>query len=855
MDEELRFHLDMEIEQNIRKGMSPAEARHRAMVAFGGLDQTREKLRVGRQLPFVEPLFREMAQALRAVRRSPGFAAVAFLMVAMGVGATTSMFSVANAFLLRPLPIPEPENLYGIWEDRQGAMSIGMEGTRVPFNRYESYEEGTRDVFRSLAAHVSAAFSLRTPQETVSVEGMEVSGNYFTTLGLEPHLGHFFSESDAPEVVISHGLWQRLFSGDSAVVGGTVHLDGKPLTLVAVAPEAFLGLTAAFVSDLWVPAGRPGDRVGSGFSAGWVTPVGRLRPGVSQEDASSLVRLVALNVPPDEPQTTVRGARLEPVTGVPPLMVDELRGFFTMLVAAGLLVLLIAAANLANALMARGVNRRREIAIRSAIGAGRTRVVAHLLAENFLLFLVGGVGGVGLAYLGTWGMGRIPLPPHLGLQLDLAPDLRVLAVALLLTLSVGMVFGLVPAFHGTRFNLVPALKLGLSGGNGHRSRLRGAFVAGQTAMSVLLLIVAFLFFRSLKAGLGGEPGFDSAGVVVAGVDLGPHGFTEDQGREYFEQLLERVRAIPAVESAGLSMQTLGIPEAPMNNVSSPDAVPEQVSVRHANYNVVGLGLIETMGMELVAGRGFNSTDAHGSPEVVLVSENLAEGLWPGRSPIGRRIRFVGDREPEVVGVVRDGRYLGIADDPRPYVVFPHSQLYASEMQFHIRTSAPADVIVRELKDEARALDPNVAVEMGMGLQELLGIILLPQWLASTLVGVFGFIGMALAALGTYGILAYQVAQRTREFGVRRALGAGREGIVGLVLRQGAVLAAWGCGLGILAGVGVSQGIRGFLFGVAPLDPLTFATVPFGLFLVALLASFVPAVRAAKVSPIEALRQE
>jgi predicted permease len=518
-------------------------------------------------------------------------------------------------------------------------------------------------------------------------------------------------------------------------------------------------------------------------------------------------------------------------------------------------VLLIACSNLANALMARSVNRRREIAIRSAIGAGRARVVAHLLAENLLLFLVGGAGGVGLAFLGTGLMTRIPLPPQLPLHLDLAPDLRVLTVALLLTLAVGLVFGLVPAFHGTRFNLVPALKAGRGAGEGRRARLRRLFVAGQTSMSVLLLILAFLLVRSLRAGVGGDPGFDADGVVVAGVDLGPHGYSETEGREFFDLLLERMRANPAVEAAGLSMQPIGIPEGTVNDVSSPDAVPEEVTVGYANWNVIGLGFLETMGIEVVAGRGFESTDGPGSPDVVLVTESLAEGLWPGKSPIGRRIRVDQDRVPEVVGVLRDGRYLGLTSDPRPYFLFPHSQRYASAMELHIRTAAPPDRIVRELREEVRALDPNVAVEVGGTLRELASIFLLPQWFASTVVGIFGLIGMALAALGTYGVLAYQVAQRTREFGVRRALGAGREGIVGLVVRQGAVLAAWGCGLGVLAGGLASHGIRSLLFGVGPLDPLTFAAVPVGLFLVALLASYLPASRAARIQPVEALREE
>ncbi len=847
MDEELRFHVDMETEKYLAQGLDPAEARRRALAAFGGVERHRARLRDGRRVPLLEPLWHDLRFGVASLVREPGTSLVAMATIALGVGATTVVFSTANGMLLRPLPIPGIERMVVLEESRNGMVSSGIEGMLIPYERYMAFREAAGDVVASLAAHrLVDAFSLRLPEATVAVGGALTSGNYFQTLGVRPELGRAYSADDADEIVLSHELWVSRFDADPAVVGRTVGLDGHSVVVVGVAPAGFGGAT--FVADeVWAPIGLRGEG-----RKGWdtrVAPLGRLRDGMSIESASSVVDAIARRIPPEE-GTTVTSARLEPLRAVPTEARGYLRGFLGMLLGMALLVLLIAAANVAGVMLARGLARRREMAVRLALGAGRARIVRHLLAESLLLSAVGGLAGVGLAYLGAAWLSALPLPPQApDLRFTFTPDRLVLAFALAVAGTTGVLFGLVPALRASRPDLVPALKTGTAGSVGGDGALRNVFVGGQVALAVTLLLTAMLFARSLRAGLSADVGFDPQGMIAATVSVGGDA---ERGRAFQEALLERVRALPGVEAAAWAQYVPLSGGRSNGDVRRPDAPGAPRT--NASYNIVTPGYFETMRIPIVAGRGFTPADAEGAERAVIVNQTLADRMWPGASPLGHRLTgVVGDAV--VVGVTAAGRYAFVTEPPTPFAYLAAPQHYRPTMALHARAPGAEAETLRALGAIVHDMDPDIAVKLPLRLRDLVGTSVFPQRFAAQLVGAFGLVGLILAALGIYGVLAYQVSRRTRELGVRRALGATAGQVTWLVLYRGALVSGAGCLVGVAAGAALARAARSFLFGVRPLDPVTFTAVPLLLFAVALLASWLPASRASSVEASEALRGE
>jgi predicted permease len=850
-DEELRFHIDMEAAKNVRAGLSPREARRRALVAFGGLERHREALREGRRAPLIESLLADVRFALRAVRRSPGFAIVAVVTMALGVGATTATFSIANALLFRPPPAPDVSRVVSVQEIRLVNTSSGVEGVRIPWERFRAYEEATRETFGSLAAFRLSSFALRLGERTLSVDGTLVSEGYFPALGVPPAVGRFPVTDDAAEVVVSHRLWERELG--AGAVGSTVWLDSRPFTVVGVAPEWFRGTVVGLTSDVWVPARARAYSEGAGWAPDWVAMVGRLAPGVSRARAAAEVNAAALAIPP-EGIAQVRGAEVEPFTGLAGQGRMVVGGFMGLLLGLSFLVLLIASANIAGALLARSMARRREIAVRLALGAGRGRLVRHLLTESLILFLLGGAGGVALASAVAGRLAASPIALPVDFVLDVTLDMRVLAFALAVTAATGLVFGLIPALQSSRPDLVPALKDGGWGADGSRARARKLFVGAQVTLSVLLLLVATLTARSFQRGLAMDPGFDPDGVVLATVDLAPHGYDGARGREFYRQLQEAARALPGVRNAAtMEFVLLGF-EGLGSDVSVPEALPGGVSRSSAKWNAADPRFLETLGVELVAGRGFGDADDEAAVPVAIINETLAGRLFPGVNAVGRSIER-GATALEVVGVVRDGKYVYVAEGPTAYVFTPAAQSAPARMTLHVRAPGAEAATLRALEDIVRALDPNVPLENSGPMSRTVDLALLPYRLVAQVVGIFGVVGLVLAAVGVYGVLSFQVARRTRELGVRRALGARATDLLVLVLREGVVLAASGCAAGVALGAGVAHLLRGVLLGVGPLDPVTFLGVPAILFAVAILASTVPALRAGAVEAVRALNEE
>ncbi len=852
MDEEFRFHMEMETERLVAAGVQPDEARRRARMAFGGVERHREGMRDGRGLAWLRDAARDARHAVRALARAPGFAAVAILTIGLGTGATTTLFSVTNTLLLRPLPVADPQRLVTLQESRSGMTASGAEGEYIPYDRFLAYRDATHGVFSGLAAHRYLGLSVRAGGNAFPAGAMAVSASYFQVLGVRPGMGRFFASDAEPSVVLSHRFWRERFAGGARVVGSTLVLNGRPFTVAGVAPRGFDGTITGIATELWVPfeAYQAGRGDANPFEQ-WVAPFGRLAPGVEAARAAARVDALGRAIPPGEPQTRVRAVRLEPLTGLPGEARRPLAGFLGMLMATGALVLLIAGANIAAMLLARGVARRREVAVRLAVGAGRGRLVRQLVVETLVLFLAGGAAGVAVAFGAAALLRRFRLPTPERVLVDATPDPRVLAFALAVAAATGIAFGLAPALRATRPDLLPALKEGAGrGGPGH-TRVRSAFVAAQLALAVLLMVVAGLFVRTLQRGLAVDPGFRPDGVVVASLNLAPHGYDAARGLALQRRLADRVRALPGVESAALAeraMLSVGSSGGDVHAVGGPRRGV------NARYNVVDPAYLGTLGVRLVAGRGIAEGDQGGAPRVVVVNQTLAARLWPGENPLGRRLDMDGTTW-EVVGVVRDGRYVTVNEEPRPYAFFPLAQRYSARVTLHVRSGrSPAELLER-VGRELRALDADVALESGGPLSEVVGFSLLPQRAAAWLVGVLGALGLVLAAVGVYGVLAFQVAQRTHELGVRVALGATARDIVAMVVGRGALLVAAGTAAGLLLAAATTRFLAAFLFGVSPLDPATFAAVAATLAVVALAASLLPALRAVRVDPARALRAE
>ena len=866
VDEEIAFHLDMRADELARRGMPPEAARAQARREFGDVDETRRAVRAmdrraerrSRVLERLDGARQDLRFAARSLLRTPGFTAAAALTLALGAGATTALFSVVDAVLLRPLPVHEPDRLVSV--------------------RVEKADGSVEDVFswpyvrdwRSAAAPVAevaathyGGLSFSAGGEAEMVTSVDATDNYFRVLGLRPAAGRLFAPGDdaaAPVVVLSHGFWTRRFGADPGVVGRAVRLNGQPLTVIGVAPPGFAGTLAGVRTDVFVPVGiypllNPGGDLDTRGRHGWLVMFARLRAGVSVDRAGAALDAVARRVEPefaDDPAP--RGARVDALTGLPARARGGAVGFMALLSACAGLVLLIAATNVAGMLLARASARRREIAIRLALGAGRGRLARLLLAESLLLFLAGGAAGTLLAVWATSLLRGWSPPVGVPVTIDAAVSPAALAFALGLSLATGLVFGLAPALAASRPVLVPALKDGAGGGR--RARLRSAFVVGQLAMSMLLLVTAGLFARALQSALSIDPGFRPDGVLVGEVRLAPHGYDEARGAEAFRQLLERVRARPEVRAATLASLVPVAGESERTRVRRAEDAPAEgdgggVSV---GVNTVDDDYFRTMEVRLLAGRAFSPADRPGSPPVAVVNETLARRLWPGESPVGRRLTS-GGRTVEVVGVARDGRYEELREDPLPYVYFPFSQNHQAAMTLHVRHDGAPAAALAAVRAELRAVDPDVPLAGAMPMAARIGVTLVPQRIAAVLVGGFGAAGLLLAAVGMYGVLAYTVSQRTREIGVRMALGAGAGAVLRMVVRQGLLLCALGVAIGLGAALLAARAIRGMLFGLSAADPATFVAVPLLVGLAALLASWLPARRAARVDPVVALRAE
>ena len=847
LDDELAFHVDMETEKLMRAGLGAQAARRQALLKFGGLERHKEGVRDARWTRVFDDLSQDLRYAWRGLLRSPAFAVVAVITLALGVGATTAIFSVTNAVLFRRPPIPNPERVAALRELRSGGISQQMGFDMLPEARIEQYRAAATRIFSSMATMRWESVSLRNADEARTVPAELVSASYFDVLGIRPALGRWFVRDDEPGVVLSERLWRSQFRSDPNVVGQAVFVDSRPYTVLGVAPASYRGMMIGFVTDAWVPL-RSALKAGSNP---WLLALGRIRPGITREDVAVQLNVLAQQLPAEN-GTNVRGAQISPLDGLPSQGRAPARGFMGMLLLTALLVLLIGSTNIAGVLLARGFVRRREVGVRLALGAGRRRLVRQLLTETTLLFLLGGALGLLVAFALTRLLENIHVPGSPELLFDFSPDLRVAAFGLVLAGLTGLLFGLAPALQSSAPDLTLALKDGAPGSGSDRSRLRSLFVAAQLGMAVLLLVVAGLFMRTLQRALAADLALDAENVVVATVTLRPHGYDAQRGRIFYDRLLEQVRALPGVEDIGLTrtVPLTGNHSGENFGFDAP-AGPEE---KNAGWNRVDPGFFSTLRVPFVAGAPFTAGTLENTKREAVVNQYLAARFWPGGNAIGQRLTYHGETFI-VVGVTRDGKYTTVNEDPEPFVFLPVAQNAQLDLSLLVRTRADAAATLTGIREIVQGLDPNVALDKAMPYPYAISFSLFGYRFGAILIGILGVLGLVLAGVGVYGVLAAHVAQRTREFGIRITLGAQPHAVLALVLGPGALVVASGALAGLGLAAILTRFLQSFLFGVSPLDLPTFIGVPLLLCAVALLASYFPARRATRVDPIKVLRAD
>jgi len=808
--------------------------------------------------------------ALRQLLKNPGFTAVAVLTLALGIGANTAIFSVVDKLLVRPLPVSEPQRLALVGQARRDGSAD------FDFN-YPLFLDYAREnkVFRELAATGEMDVGLGTGGATERRRAMVVSGNYFAMLGIHAALGRTFTDregveiDDAPVIVLSHGLWQRSFGADPGVVGRTVTVNGRSFTVVGVAPREFTGTSRATVPDLYLPITMYGQLT-SPLPGGehplrtrfftWHYVLGRLNDGVTLEQARAEMQALTDRFNESRPPNTPE--RIAILPGLQGFTHDlrDARLPMNLLFGTAALVLLIACANLANLQLARATARARDFAIRLALGAARRRIIRELLTESLLLALGGGLLGMLVAVWLVDVLARFR-PANVGVEIGGHLDARVLWFAFGAAVFTGILFGLAPALRASRPQLVPELKggAGTTESRSGRWNLRGALVVLQIALSLLVLVSAGLCVRSLKKLQLREPGFEPSRVALMSFDLGLNNYTAAQAKNFYDRLLERARTLPGVEAASLGMTTPLSGRTPGQSVERvEDYQPGPGEHPWGDFNIVAGDYFRALGLPILRGRDFSPTDAANAPAVVVVNDAFARRYWPGKDAVGKRIFQHGPdggTATEVIGVVQSTHNRSLSDSPRPAFYFPLSQKPESGLTLAVRTGVEPAATIALLRDVVKSLDANVPVFGVRTLAQQKDGSLALQRMAATLLGGFGVLALSLAALGIYGVLSYSVSRRTREIGVRMALGAQVTDVLGLVMRQGLGLAAVGLALGAASAMGVSQLMRSFLFEINPLDPLAFGIAVVVLSAVALLACWLPARRAARVDPMEALRNE
>ena len=810
----------------------------------------------------MQTIIQDLRYGLRLLLKRPGFTVVAIITLALGIGANTAIFSVVNGVLLKPLPYPHPEQLVRLFESSRTQPKFPLS----PGNFLDYRDQNT--TLENLALYTRSDLELSLGDRPEQLSAMRVSADFFATLGFQPMLGREFNRGDeAPNnthaVILSYGLWQRRFAGDPGVVGQVVPLSGEPFTVVGVMPPGVQHVGGDYRStphgesvDVWWPMELSPK---SPRFAHFTNTVGRMKAGVTSDQAAADLNVIAGRLAEQYPNTN-SGWQIR-VLPLHQEIVGRARTTLLVLLGAVAFVLLIACVNVANLMLARATTREREMAVRAALGAGRMRLVRQLLTESLLIAVLG--GAVGLLLAGWLIDALIALGPSQLPRLQAVKmDWQILGFTLAVTLLTGLLFGLVPAWQGAKLNLNELLKEGGRGGTGgtRQRRLRNVLVAAEVALALILMVGAGLLLRSFAKLQQIDPGFNPEGVLTMKLSLPYARYPKrEQVAAFYKQLIERVSNLPGVEEAGASsdLPWSGYDENAGFDIEGKTFPPEQGP--EARYHFVSPEYFRTIGVPLVAGRWLDAGDVRGKPRVILINESMARRYWSGEDAVGKRITFA-DKPKEddwmtVVGIVGDVKDFPDSPEAHPAFYWPHAQTAFSEMFLAVRTNGKPLALFDNVRREVAALDKDLAVSDIRAMDQVAGAALAGQRFTLLLVGLFAVTALTLAAVGIYGVMAYLVAQRTHEIGIRIALGAQTGKVLRIVIGQGMRMALAGIGIGLGASLVLTRLMSSLLFGVSATDTATFAAVALFLAGVALVASFVPARRAARTDPMVALRYE
>jgi putative ABC transport system permease protein len=887
-DQELADHLDLLTNENIRRGMLPEVAQRAARIRLGGLTQLKETNRELRGLPLLETFFQDCRYTFRMLRKSPGFTAVAVLTLALGIGANTAIFSLIDTVMLRMLPVQKPEELAMVAMRHPHAPNESDSGFSYPV--YQQIRD-RQDVFSGIAASSLSRFDLAQGGASQYIKGLFVSGNFFNTLGISPAVGRLLSPSDdsrgcSGEAVLSYAFWQEHYGGQQSAIGGTISLDRHPFQIIGVSPPSFFGVTVGNHFDVAVPicaeaiVTLTGEPDGQAFldrpSAQWLGVMGRMKPGVLLERVNAGLQTISPGIfaatlskdwKPDWQKDFLASTLFATPAGAGSSDLREYGQPLKILMVVVGLVLLVACANIASLMLARASARRKEIAIRMALGASRPRLIRQLLTECIILSSLGALLGILFAWWGCTLMVRFISTSQYHVFLQLSPDGRILGFTAAITVLTGLLFGLLPALRSTRVSLTAAMKGGQSNESHSRSHFRPGrwIVASQIAMSLVLLVVAGLFLRSFNNLMKLDLGFDRTNVLVIETSDQNLKVPREQRSMLYRQILDRLNSLPGAISAGESFITPISGEEWGLDFYLENGQGPKGDDANAAMNFVSPGFFTTLHSPLIAGRDFNEHDTAGSPHVVVINQTMARKFFPNVQPIGQYLLtddFMNNHRErmappmQVIGIVKDSKYRSLRENTASilYIPIAQAELLDDPRIFEIRTAAQPSSLAKSAEEAITGLNKNLSLNF-FTLESQVEDSLQPDRLLTILSGFFGGLAMLLALIGLYGTLAYMVAQRRKELGIRMALGAGKSSILNLIMRDVSILLLAGLAAGVVVSFWATRLTQKMLFNLDTHDPKTILFAIGVLAAAALFSGYLPARRATRIDPMLALRDD